>query len=171
MDWIVVDYSSAQSSIYGLNLVTGRDRPRPSKRLLECRPLAHHVRFWNWGLRGYCADCREVCGCNLLRLAFHRPAQQLRSAPRKLIRACVCYVGGSTSPAPPQTSQRRWPVPLHSLQMPIVMPTRDFLPVPRHATQEVVLWPWHLGHNVFVGISPPVLGIYLRCIAPAAWRC
>jgi hypothetical protein len=47
--------------------------------------------------------------------------------------------------------------------MPIVMPTRDFLPVPRHATQEVVLWPWHLGHNVFVGISPPVLGIYLRC--------
>jgi O-antigen ligase len=48
------------------------------------------------------------------------------------------------------------------------MPTRDFLPVPRHATQEVVLWPWHLGHNVFVGISPPVLGIYLRCIAPAA---
>jgi hypothetical protein len=55
-------------------------------------------------------------------------------------------------------SQRRWPVPLHSLQMPIVMPTRDFLPVARHATQEVVLWPWHLGHNVFVGISPPVLG-------------
>jgi hypothetical protein len=43
------------------------------------------------------------------------------------------------------------------------MPTRDFLPVPRHATQEVVLWPWHLGHKVFVGISPPVFGIYLRC--------
>jgi hypothetical protein len=52
--------------------------------------------------------------------------------------------------------------PVAFLQMPIVMPTRDFLPVPRHATQEVVLWPWHLGHNVFVGISPP-LGIYLRC--------
>jgi hypothetical protein len=25
----------------------------------------------------------------------------------------------------------------------------DFLPVPPHARQEVVLWPWHLGHNVF----------------------
>src|SRR4029077_168501 len=82
--------------------------------------------------------------------------------PGKLPPARGCYFGGSTSPAPPQTSPRRWPVPLHSLQMPIVMPTRDFLPVPRHATQEVVLWPWHLGHNVFVGISPP-LGIYLRC--------
>ncbi len=79
----------------------------------------------------------------------------MRSAARKLIRASVCYVVGSTSPAPPQTSQRRWPVPLHSLQMPIGMPKRDFLPVPRHATQEVVLWPWHLGHKVFVGISPP----------------
>src|SRR5262249_57101695 len=29
----------------------------------------------------------------------------------------------------------------------------DFLPVPRHAGQEVVLWPWHLGHNVLSGIA------------------
>jgi hypothetical protein len=29
----------------------------------------------------------------------------------------------------------------------------DFLPVPRHAGQEVVLWPWHLGHNVLFGIA------------------
>jgi hypothetical protein len=32
-------------------------------------------------------------------------------------------------------------------------PTMDFLPVPRHARQEVVLWPWHLGHNVLFGIA------------------
>ena len=36
-----------------------------------------------------------------------------------------------------------------------------------YATQEVVPWPWHLGHKVFVGISPPMFGIHLRCIAPA----
>ena len=28
----------------------------------------------------------------------------------------------------------------------------EFLLVPRHATQEVVLWPWHFGYNVFCGI-------------------
>jgi hypothetical protein len=27
-----------------------------------------------------------------------------------------------------------------------------FLLVPRRAKQEVVLWPWHFGHNVFCGI-------------------
>ena len=32
------------------------------------------------------------------------------------------------------------------------LPARDFLPVPRHARQEVILWPWHLGHNVLCGI-------------------
>jgi len=37
---------------------------------------------------------------------------------------------GSTSPVPPQTSQRRRPVPLHSLQFPVLIPTMDFLPVP-----------------------------------------
>ena len=26
----------------------------------------------------------------------------------------------------------------------------DFSPVPRHARQKAVLWPWHLGHNVFL---------------------
>jgi hypothetical protein len=31
----------------------------------------------------------------------------------------------------------------------------DFLPVPLHPMQEVVRWPWHLGHNVFVGIFHP----------------
>ena len=36
---------------------------------------------------------------------------------------------GSTSPVPPQTSQRRWPVPPHSLQVPSGIPTTDFLPV------------------------------------------
>jgi hypothetical protein len=28
----------------------------------------------------------------------------------------------------------------------------DFLPLPVHAGQEVVLWPWHFGHNTFWGI-------------------
>ena len=28
----------------------------------------------------------------------------------------------------------------------------DVLPVPEHAGQEVVLWPWHFGHNNFWGI-------------------
>src|ERR1022692_1692193 len=37
---------------------------------------------------------------------------------------------GSTSPVPPQTSQRRRPVSSHSLQFPILIPTMDFLPVP-----------------------------------------
>ena len=27
----------------------------------------------------------------------------------------------------------------------------DVLPVPEHAGQEVVLWPWHFGHNNFRG--------------------
>jgi hypothetical protein len=39
------------------------------------------------------------------------------------------------------------PVPPHSSQLPIGIFTTAFLPV-RH---EVVLWPWHLGHN-FLGI-------------------
>jgi|SRR6516165_1019741 len=54
---------------------------------------------------------------------------------------------------PPQTSQRRRPVPPHALQLPSGIPTMDLLPVPRHARQEVVLWPWHLGHNVLFGIA------------------
>jgi hypothetical protein len=37
---------------------------------------------------------------------------------------------GSTSPIPPQTSQRRRPVPSHSLQFPVLIPTMDILPVP-----------------------------------------
>jgi hypothetical protein len=28
----------------------------------------------------------------------------------------------------------------------------DFLPVPSHPRQEVVLWPWHFGHNTLWGI-------------------
>jgi len=39
----------------------------------------------------------------------------------------------STSPVPPQTSQRRRPVPPHSSQSPIGLSTRNFLPVPWHA--------------------------------------
>ncbi len=60
---------------------------------------------------------------------------------------------GSTSPVPPHTSQRRCPVPLHSLQLPSVIPTIDFLPVPRHETQDVVLCPWHLGHKILFGMA------------------
>ena len=58
-------------------------------------------------------------------------------------------VVGSTSPAPLQTSQGRWPVPPHSSQSYGPISPMNFLPVPLHARQEVVLWPWHLGHNVF----------------------
>jgi len=58
----------------------------------------------------------------------------------------------SISPIPPQTVQRRWPVPLHSLQWPVVLPAMDRLPVPRQTLQDVVLWPWHLGHKNLFGI-------------------
>jgi hypothetical protein len=58
-------------------------------------------------------------------------------------------VVGSTWPAPPQTSQARRPVPPHSLQSSTPISPVNFLPVPLHARHEVVLWPWHLGHNVF----------------------
>ena len=34
----------------------------------------------------------------------------------------------------------------------MVMPTTDLVPEPTQAGQEVVLWPWHLGHKIFVGI-------------------
>jgi phenol 2-monooxygenase len=46
-----------------------------------------------------------------------------------------------TSPRPPQTSQRHWPVPLHSLQSPLGMPAINVSPLPRQAGQELVLWP------------------------------
>jgi hypothetical protein len=48
---------------------------------------------------------------------------------------------GSTSPVPPHTSQRRRPVPLHSLQSPSIAPAGDLLPVPAQAGQEVALCP------------------------------
>jgi hypothetical protein len=35
-----------------------------------------------------------------------------------------------TSPIPPQTSQRHWPVPLHSSQSPVGIPAINFLPLP-----------------------------------------
>src|SRR6516164_10878181 len=59
----------------------------------------------------------------------------------------------SISPVPPQTSQRHWPVPLHSLQLPIAMPAIDRLPLPLQRAQQVILWPWHLGHKNLLGIS------------------
>ena len=36
--------------------------------------------FRTWGLSRHCADCREMCGCNLVtpRLSARGPAQQLR---------------------------------------------------------------------------------------------
>ena len=37
------------------------------------------------------------------------------------------------------------------MQLAIVIPTMEFLLVPRRAKQEVV-WPWHFGDNVFCGI-------------------
>jgi len=44
----------------------------------------------------------------------------------------------SISPIPPQTVQRRWPVPLHSMQWPVVIPAMDRLPVPRQTVQDVL---------------------------------
>jgi hypothetical protein len=43
------------------------------------------------------------------------------------------------SPEPAQTSQRRWPVPSQSLQLLIVNPTIDRLPLPPQRVHEVVL--------------------------------
>ena len=64
-------------------------------------------------------------------------------------------VVGSTSPAPLQTSQGRWPVPPHSSQSYGPISPMYFLPVQLHARHEVVLWPWHLGHTVFGICSLP----------------
>jgi hypothetical protein len=41
------------------------------------------------------------------------------------------------------------------LQLPIGIPTIDFLPLPRQTLQEIVLWPWQLGHKTLVGIGLP----------------
>ena len=60
---------------------------------------------------------------------------------------------GSTSPLPPQTPHRYWPVPLHSLQVPIELPTAESFPLPRHAGQDTVLWPWHFEHRTLFGIG------------------
>jgi hypothetical protein len=54
---------------------------------------------------------------------------------------------------PPHTSQRRRPLPSHSLHLPILTPTIDRLPVPRQARQALVLWPWHFGHKTLFGIA------------------
>src|SRR5262249_41665907 len=59
----------------------------------------------------------------------------------------------SISPVAPQTSQRRWPIPAHSVQLPILIPTIDRLPLPPQRVQHVVLWPRHLGHKNLFGIS------------------
>jgi hypothetical protein len=44
-----------------------------------------------------------------------------------------------------------WDLP----QIPVVMPAKAVLPEPLHAEHTTVLWPWHLGHNVLVGIARP----------------
>jgi len=61
--------------------------------------------------------------------------------------------GGSISPLPPHTSQRRWPPPSHSLQSPMSTLVIDSLPVPPQARQALVLWPWHFGHKTLFGTS------------------
>src|SRR6516225_6691987 len=58
---------------------------------------------------------------------------------------------------PPQTSQRHWPVPLHSLHLPIVMPAIDCLPLPPQRVQQVILWPCHLGHKNLFRYQQPLL--------------
>jgi len=39
------------------------------------------------------------------------------------------------------------------LQLPIVMPAINRLPMPLQRVQQVILWPWHLGHKNLFGIS------------------
>src|SRR5262245_10955822 len=63
---------------------------------------------------------------------------------------------GSTSAAPPQTSQRHWPLPWHCPQIPTTTPAKHLPPKPLQAGHEMVLWPWHLGHRMFVGIARPL---------------
>jgi hypothetical protein len=72
--------------------------------------------------------------------------------------------GGSTSPLPPHTSQRRWPTPSHFLQFPIVIPAIIRFPVPLQARQALVLWPWHLGHKTLSGII-----CFLRYLLMKIW--
>jgi hypothetical protein len=64
-------------------------------------------------------------------------------------------VSGSTSAAPPHTSQRRRPLPWHCSQAPRMTPAKDLPPEPPQTGQEMVLWPWHLGHKILVGIARP----------------
>ena len=46
--------------------------------------------FRNWGLSGHCADCRELCGCNLVTPAQHlRQLREVRRhAPRFVLGQC-----------------------------------------------------------------------------------
>jgi len=46
---------------------------------------------------------------------------------------------GSILLAPPQTSQRYWPVPLHALHFPTAIPAINRLPLPPQGLQVVVL--------------------------------
>jgi len=50
-------------------------------------------------------------------------------------------VSGSTSAAPPQTSQRHWPLPWHLPQIPMMTPAKDLPPEPLQLGQAIVLWP------------------------------
>ena len=54
---------------------------------------------------------------------------------------------------PPQTSQQRRPVPSHSRQFAILMLMMDFLPVPLHAVQEVVLCGRGISDIIIFGAS------------------
>ena len=36
-----------------------------------------------------------------------------------------------------------------------MMPAKDLPPTPLQAGHAIVLWPWHLGHSVLVGIARP----------------
>jgi len=91
----------------------------------------------------------------LTRDEARRIAANVAKLPERSLSASETYIAptlkfvGSTSPVPPQTSQRRRPLPSHSLQFPVLISATDFLPVPEHAGQEVALCPWHLGHNNF----------------------
>ena len=73
------------------------------------------------------------------------PEAELQHALDRLTEAGLLFRQG----VPPQ---RHWPVPLHSLQLPIAMPAIDRLPLPPQRVQQVVLWPWHLGHRNLFGI-------------------
>jgi hypothetical protein len=68
----------------------------------------------------------ETLGCQM-----GRASQETRCS----VEAVFFSFGGSTSPVPPQTSQRRRPVPPQVLQSPKVIPAMDFLPVPRQSPQ------------------------------------